>query len=170
MMCATFRRLRSLFSEHHVMTEIETGSAVESPAGFAQKYALTLATEFPRSFRRCAELVVAARRCLRLVRSGHPDMSVRYRELLDGLEELRARLLFENFYYRALELGIESPPDLVRLARTSSDWRVVQFLSLLETDYPQFSAEYDFMLNLLAANSPALEQVRLGETHGTMAA
>ena len=152
------------------MTEIETGYADAGPAGSGQKYALTLTVEFPRSFRHSAELVVAARRCLRLAWSDHPDMSTRYQELLDGLEELRVRLLFENFYYRALELGIESPPDLVRLARTSSDWRVVQFLSLLETDYPQFSAEYDFMLNLLAANSPALKQDRLGETHGTMAA
>ena len=152
------------------MNTMVSGSVVKALAPSEQRYAPTLAMEFRRSFRSAADLVIEARRYLRLAWSGHQELSHHQGALLEGLEELRARLLVENFYYRSLELGIDGSPDLLRLARTSSDWRVVLFLSLLQADYPAFTAEYDLLLNLLAANSPALKQAQLGQDAGTLAA
>ena len=124
-----------MLSEQGGMVNLQTApDAEQSRARYEHGH--MLAVEFPRSFRQAAELVIEARKCVRLVRSGHPDVASQCTQLLDGLNELRARLLSENFYFRALELGIESSPELIRLARTSSDWRVVQFLSLLDTNYP----------------------------------
>jgi hypothetical protein len=67
-------------------------------------------------------------------------------------------LLFENFYYKAQQLHLWSTPELLMLARTSSDWRVVYFLALMDADYPEHEPDYDFLLNLLALNSMAISQ------------
>jgi hypothetical protein len=157
-------------SEQGGMMDLQTAPDAEQSARARYEHGHTLAVEFPRSFRQAAELVIEARKCVRFVRSGHPDVASQCTQLLDGLNELRARLLSENFYFRALELGIESSPELIRLARTSSDWRVVQFLSLLDTNYPEFAAEYEFVLNLLAANPRALSHVFLDGESAAIAA
>jgi hypothetical protein len=123
-----------------------------------QKHAPLLAVEFPKSFRQTGELVIASRKCRRLRQAGHMDYPTRVVEVLDGIDTLRTYLLFENFYYKAQQLKLWSTPELLTLARTSSDWRVVYFLALMDTDYPEHEPDYDFLLNLLATNSIAISE------------
>ncbi len=118
---------------------------------------------FPRSFHQAADLVIDARR---LWRAGHvhsQDYTTRCKELVADLNELRAKLLYENFYYRVLAMNFDCSPELLNRARTSSDWRVALFLSLLDADYPEFEREYEFLLNLFAANSKVLRHTRFDE-------
>jgi len=121
-----------------------------------QRHAQLLSVEFPKSFRQTADLVSASKRCRRLRQAGHVDYPARAAEALNGIDTLRTYLLFENFYYRALKLNLWSTPELLSLARTSSDWRVVYFLALMDADYPEHEADYDFLLNLLASHSSAI--------------
>ncbi len=123
-----------------------------------QKHAQLLSVEFPKSFRQTGELVVESKKCRRLRQAGHMDYPAKAVETLNGIDTLRTYLLFENFYYRAVQLNLWSTPELLTLARTSSDWRVVYFLALMDADYPEHEADYDFLLNLLASNSAAIGQ------------
>ncbi|MGB5215344.1 MAG: hypothetical protein WBN88_17065, partial [Anderseniella sp.] len=77
-------------------------------------------------------------------------------QLFDDLQELKKRLLRENFYYRVIEMDLESTPEVLDLAKTSADWRIVLLFSFLDEELPQFEQEYDYAMNLLAANSQAI--------------
>jgi hypothetical protein len=123
-----------------------------------QKHAQMLSVEFPKSFRQTGELVTSSKKCRRLRQAGHVDYPTKAVEILGGIDTLRTYLLFENFYYKALQLKLWGTPELLTLARTSSDWRVVYFLALMDTDYPEHEPEFDFLLNLLATNSTAISQ------------
>ncbi|MEE4238911.1 MAG: hypothetical protein V2I51_19490 [Anderseniella sp.] len=123
-----------------------------------QKHAQLLAIEFPRSFRQAGELVTASKKIRWLRRTANAQYPVKVDEVLNGIDTLRTYLLFENFYYKSLSLNLWNTPELLTLARTSSDWRVVYFLALMDADYPEHEPEYDFLLHLMALNSKAISQ------------
>jgi hypothetical protein len=145
------------------MTVVEASPAITSFGRPEQTHATTLSVAFPRSFHQAADLVIDACRLRRAGQVNSHDYTKRCNELVADLDKLRAKLLYENFYYRLLGLDLAIAPEMLRLARTSSDWRVALFLSLLDADYPEFEREYEFLLNLFAANSKVLRQTRFDE-------
>ena len=118
--------------------------------------AILLANEFPESFRWLQEVTASARKCIRLGYTAPDHVDAQVQRVFDDLQELKKRLLYENFYFRIMELELESTPEVLELAKTSADWRVVLFFSFLDPELPQFEQEFDYALNLLAANSTAI--------------
>ncbi len=124
--------------------------------GIAGSLAVVLAKEFPESFRWAQEVTARARKCIRLEYAAPHRVEAQVQLLFDDLQELKKRLLRENFYFRVIEMELESTPEVLDLAKTSADWRIVLFFSFLDEELPQFEQEYDYTMNLLAANSQAI--------------
>ena len=122
----------------------------------AGSLAVKLANEFPESFRWAQEVTASARKCIRMEYSAPDRLDAPTEELYSDLQQLKKSLLFENFYYRVIELGIESSPVVLDLAKTSADWRIVLLFSFLDAEFPQLEQEFDYAMNLLAANSKAI--------------
>ncbi len=118
--------------------------------------AVTLANEFPESFRWAQEVTASARKCIRMEYSSPHLLEAPTKELYSDLQQLKMRLLRENFYFRVIELELESTPEVLDLAKTSADWRIVLLFSFLDAEFPQFEREFDYAMNLLAANSEAI--------------
>ena len=124
--------------------------------GVTGSLAVVLAKEFPESFRWAQEITTSARKCIRLEYSAPHCVEAQVQRLFDDLQELKKRLLRENFYFRVMEMELESTPEVLDLAKTSADWRIVLFFSFLDEELPQFEQEFDYAMNLLAANSQAI--------------
>ncbi len=124
--------------------------------GTAGSLAVVLAKEFPESFRWAQEVTASARKCIRLEYSAPHCVEAQVEQLFADLQELKKRLLSENFYYRVIELDLESTPEVLDLAKISADWRIVLMFSFLDEELPQFEQEFDYAMNLLAANSRAI--------------
>ena len=124
--------------------------------GITGSLAVTLAKEFPDSFRWAQEVTASARNCIRLEYTAPHCVEAQVQQLFADLQELKKRLLSENFYYRVIEMELESTPEVLDLAKTSADWRIVLLFSFLDEELPQFEQEYDYAMNLLAANSQAI--------------
>ena len=124
--------------------------------GVTGSLAVVLAKEFPESFRWAQEITASARKCIRLEYSAPHCVEAQVQQLFDDLQELKKRLLRENFYFRVIEMELESTPEVLDLAKTSADWRIVLFFSFLDEELPQFEQEFDYAMNLLAANSQAI--------------
>ncbi len=124
--------------------------------GVTGSLAVVLANEFPESFRWAQEVTASARKCIRLEYSAPHCLEAQVQQLFADLQELKKRLLSENFYYRVIEMELESTPEVLDLAKTSADWRIVLLFSFLDEELPQFEQEYDYAMNLLAANSQAI--------------
>lgn len=118
--------------------------------------AIVLANEFPESFRWLQEVTASARKCIRMGYTAPDQVDEQVQRVFADLQELKKRLLHENFYFRIMELELESTPEVLELAKTSADWRIVLFFSFLDAELPQFEQEFDYALNLLAANSTAI--------------
>lgn len=118
--------------------------------------AVTLAKEFPESFRGAQEVTTSARKCIRLEYTAPYLVETEIQNLYSDLQQLKKCLLHENFYYRIVEMDLESTPEVLELARTSADWRIVLLFSFLDAELPQFEREFDYAMNLLAANSKAI--------------
>ncbi len=124
--------------------------------GVSGSLAVVLAKEFPESFRWAQEVTASARKCIRLEYSAPHRVEAQVQQVFADLQELKKRLLHENFYFRVIELEIESTPEVLDLAKTSADWRIVLLFSFLDEELPQFEQEFDYAMNLLAANSKAI--------------
>lgn len=118
--------------------------------------AITLANEFPESFRWAQEVTASARKCIRLEFSAPHQLEAPTQKLYSDLQKLKMSLLHENFYFRVIEMELDSTPEVLDLAKTSADWRIVLLFSFLDTELPQFEQEFDYAMNLLAANSKAI--------------
>lgn len=118
--------------------------------------AVTLANEFPESFRWAQEVTASARKCIRMEYSAPDRLDVPTQELYSDLQQLKMSLLHENFYFRVIDLELETTPVVLDLAKTSADWRIVLLFSFLDAELPQFEQEFDYAMNLLAANSKAI--------------
>lgn len=127
-------------------------------AGITGSLAVVLAKEFPESFRWAQEVTASARKCIRLEFSAPHCVEAQAEQLFADLQELKKRLLSENFYFRVMELELESTPEVLDLAKISADWRIVLLFSFLDEELPQFEQEYDYAMNLLAANSKAIAE------------
>jgi hypothetical protein len=141
-------------SELHVSVGEQEWQPEES--GVTGSLAVVLAKEFPESFRWAQEITASARKCIRLEYSAPHCVEAQVQQLFDDLQELKKRLLRENFYFRVIEMELESTPEVLDLAQTSADWRIVLFFSFLDEELPQFEQEFDYAMNLLAANSQAI--------------
>ncbi len=141
-------------SELHVSVGEEEWQPEET--GFTGSPAVVLANEFPDSFRWAQEVTASARKCIRLEYSAPDCVDTQVQRLFADLQELKQRLLHENFYFRVIEMELDSTPEVLALAQTSTDWRIVLFFSFLDPELPQFEQEFDYALNLLAANSTAI--------------
>ena len=126
--------------------------AGEAPGSLA----ITLANEFPESFRWAQEVTASARKCIRMEYKAPHQLEAPIQALYSDLQKLKMSLLHENFYFRVIEMKLDSTPEVLDLAKTSADWRVVLLFSFLDTELPQFEQEFDYAMNLLAANSKAL--------------
>lgn len=124
----------------------------EAPGSLAVK----LANEFPESFRWAQEVTTSARKCIRMEYSAPHQLEAPTQELYFDLQKLKMSLLQENFYFRVIEMELDSTPEVLDLAKTSADWRIVLLFSFLDTELPQFEQEFDYAMNLLAANSRAI--------------
>lgn len=118
--------------------------------------AIVLANEFPESFRWLQEVTASARKCIRLEYTAPDHVDAQVQRVFGDLQELKKRLLYENFYFRIMEMELETTAEVLELAKTSADWRIVLFFSFLDPELPQFEQEFDYALNLLAANSTAI--------------
>ena len=118
--------------------------------------AITLANEFPESFRWAQEVTASARKCIRMEYSAPHQLDAPTQALYSDLQKLKTSLLHENFYFRVIEMGQDSTPEVLDLAKTSADWRIVLLFSFLDAELPQFEQEFDYAMNLLAANSKAI--------------
>jgi hypothetical protein len=118
--------------------------------------AATLAYEFPESFRWAQEVTANARKCIRLEYSAPHRLEAPTQELYTDLQQLKRSLLRENFYFRVIEMELDNTPEVLDLAKTSADWRIVLLFSFLDAELPQFEQEFDYAMNLLAANSQAI--------------
>lgn len=127
-------------------------------AGITGSLAVVLAKEFPESFRWAQEVTASARKCIRLEYSAPHCVEAQVEQLFADLQDLKKRLLSENFYFRVVELELESTPEVLDLAKISADWRIVLLFSFLDEELPQFEQEYDYAMNLLAANSEAIAE------------
>ncbi len=141
-------------SELHVSVGEQEWQPEQS--GITGSLAVVLAKEFPQSFRWAQEVTASARKCIRLEYSAPHCVEAQVQQLFDDLQELKKRLLRENFYFRVIEMELESTPEVLDLAKTSADWRIVLLFSFLDEELPQFEQEYDYAMNLLAANSQAI--------------
>ncbi len=124
--------------------------------GAASSLAVVLAKEFPESFRWAQEVTASARKCIRLEYSAPHCVEAQVQQVFADLQELKKRLLHENFYFRVIEMELDSTPEVLDLAKTSADWRIVLLFSFLDEELPQFEQEFDYAMNLLAANSQAI--------------
>ncbi|MEM7633121.1 MAG: hypothetical protein AAF299_01080 [Pseudomonadota bacterium] len=127
-------------------------------SGVSGSLAVVLAKEFPESFRWAQEVTASARKCIRFEYSAPHCVEAQVQQLFDDLQELKKRLLSENFYFRVIEMELESTPEVLDLAKSSADWRIVLLFSFLDEELPQFEQEYDYAMNLLAANSQAISE------------
>ena len=141
-------------SELHVSVGEQEWQPEQS--GITGSLAVALAKEFPESFRWAQEVTASARKCIRLEYSAPHCVEAQVQRLFDDLQELKKRLLRENFYYRVIEMDLESTPEVLDLAKTSADWRIVLLFSFLDEELPQFERDFDYAINLLAANSQAI--------------
>ena len=141
-------------SELHVSVGEQEWQPEQS--GITGSLAAALAKEFPESFRWAQEVTASARKCIRLEYSAPHCVEAQVQRLFDDLQELKKRLLRENFYYRVIEMDLESTPEVLDLAKTSADWRIVLLFSFLDEELPQFERDFDYAINLLAANSQAI--------------